>query len=224
MTASVEIGKVYEIRTLTDGARIWGLQDIRTAALKQDTIRAGLKLGEKSMKLTVGNTMPNFEVTTLDKGNTNLKDVVGGSTTAIYFLRYIGCTICQLDLANIHEGHSKLEEHGAKAVVVLQSPVEKLQHTDFSYDIISDPTMGLYQELEIVAAPSMEVLVGGTSMDKMGRAIASGYSHGEYEGDEHQLPATFIVDEDMKVLYAKYSRDLDDLPTMDELSAFIKKA
>lgn len=176
------------------------------------------------MKLTVGSTMPNFEVTTVKKGDTYLKEIVGGRKTAIYFLRYIGCTICQYDLANIQEGYSKLEENGAKAVVVLQSPVDKLQQTAFSFDIISDPKLELFKELEIVAAPSMEVLVSGTSMAKMDKAIAAGYAHGEYEGDELQLPATFVVDENLKVLYAKYSKDLDDLPTIDDLSSVITEA
>lgn len=139
---------------------------------------------------------------------------------------YIEQTQCPwIQLAHLADPSAQQSSaRASRAFFGLQSPLDKLQQTEFSFDIISDPKLELFKELEIVAAPSMEVLVSGTSMAKMDKAIAAGYAHGEYEGDELQLPATFVVDENLKVLYAKYSKDLDDLPTIDDLSSVITEA
>lgn len=175
------------------------------------------------MKLLVGNAMPDFSVTSLGKGNISMKDLVGETPTAVYFLRYAGCTLCQLDMITIHEEYAKLEEAGAKAIVVIQSTAEKLKDSAFAYDIICDPSMALYKELEIVAAPSVDVLIGGKTMEKIEKSKARGYVHGEYEGEELQLPAVFIVDKDLKVIYSRYAKDLSDLPDMDEVCSVIRQ-
>ena len=39
-----------------------------------------------------------------------------------------------------------------------------------------------------------------------------GLSHGEYEGNELQLPAMFIVDGNNKVIYSHYAKDGADIP------------
>ncbi|ETA82561.1 peroxiredoxin-like family protein [Youngiibacter fragilis] len=175
------------------------------------------------MKLSVGNTMPDFAVSMICKGDISMKELVGGTPTAVYFLRYAGCTLCQLDMITIHEEYSKLLEAGAKALVVIQSPAEKLKDADFAYDIICDPSMALYKELEIAAAPSVEVLIGGSTMEKIERSKARGFVHGEYEGEELQLPAVFIVDKDLKVIYSRYAKDLSDIPDMDEVCNVIRQ-
>ena len=40
----------------------------------------------------------------------------------------------------------------------------------------------------------------------------AGYSHGKYEGEELQLPALFILAPDMGIEYARYAKNLADLP------------
>ena len=44
---------------------------------------------------------------------------------------------------------------------------------------------------------------------------------GDYEGNELQLPAMFIVNEDGVVEYANYARNIVDLPTVDEVLAML---
>ena len=53
------------------------------------------------------------------------------------------------------------------------------------------------------------------------KAAACGFSHGDYEGNEQQLPAMFIVDEDGTVLYAHYARSIMDMPSVDEVLAML---
>ena len=41
--------------------------------------------------------------------------------------------------------------------------------------------------------------------------------HGDYEGNEQQLPALFILDEAGTALYANYAQDPMDMPSLDEV-------
>ena len=53
---------------------------------------------------------------------------------------------------------------------------------------------------------------------KKGQAAAkAGYTHGDYEGNELQLPALFIVDEDGTVSYAHYAKNIADMPGVQEV-------
>lgn len=68
----------------------------------------------------------------------------------------------------------------------------------------------------------MPKLVGGVkTSSKINRAKKRGLEHGEYEGEELQLPALFIVDETGTIVYAKYARNLGDLPSAEEIAAMV---
>ena len=51
----------------------------------------------------------------------------------------------------------------------------------------------------------------------MTEAKNMGLSHGEYEGNELQLPAVFIIDENNKVIYSHYAEDGADIPRAREI-------
>ena len=48
-----------------------------------------------------------------------------------------------------------------------------------------------------------------------------GYTHGEYEGIEEQLPAFFYMNENLKVLTAHYAKGIGDMPTVEEMLAML---
>ena len=77
-----------------------------------------------------------------------------------------------------------------------------------------------YNELEIDPALSKEELIGHNTdeLEKKRQACKElGYTHGDYEGDELQLPALFIVNKKGIITYVKYGDSLVSLPTVDEL-------
>ena len=66
----------------------------------------------------------------------------------------------------------------------------------------------------------MEALLGDqlAALQKKGAAAAeAGFSHGDYEGDEQQLPAMFILDENGVATYVHYAANIVDMPTVDEV-------
>ena len=52
------------------------------------------------------------------------------------------------------------------------------------------------------------------------RAMFKGHMHGKFEGDEFQIPASFLLGLDGQVLYAHYGRDISDFGSIDELLAY----
>ena len=68
------------------------------------------------------------------------------------------------------------------------------------------------KKFEIKAAESLEGLKAGNIAEKVADAKSMGLSHGEYEGNELQLPAMFIVDGNNKVIYSHYAKDGADIP------------
>lgn len=178
------------------------------------------------MKLEIGNKMPNFTVDTLSKRGAELKSLLSENNTAILFLRYAGCTICQYDMLLLKNDYNKITESGGKVLVVLQSDPDKLQKKleegYYPFEIICDPTQAIYKELEIKPAASEAEMIGPDTLEKLGETRKAGITHGEYEGNEMQLPALFVLDRELNVLYARYSKHLTDLPNTDGLRDLLK--
>lgn len=172
--------------------------------------------------------MPDFEYVTPFSNSNQLSDVVRkvDGKTALVFLRYYGCPMCQLDLFDYASNYQKVRNTGGQMLVVLQSDpkgmAEKITADTFPYDIICDPQMELYQMLSIDPAASMLKMMSMKAVKKVIRSTKMGYKHGEYEGNEQQLPAAFIVDHDLNVSYAHYGKDAGDVPDAEDLANLMK--
>ncbi|MBO6000113.1 MAG: AhpC/TSA family protein [Lachnospiraceae bacterium] len=178
-------------------------------------------------KLTVGDKLPDFTFQTVDEKDLKISEAVkAAGKTALVFLRYYGCPFCQLDMHDYAENFDEITANGGRFYVVLQSDPEKLSAAlsgkSLPYPVICDPGQELYRLLDISAAASMENMMGPKAPAKIERVKAGGYQHGDYEGEELQLPATFVVDPDLNVLYAHYAAEAADSATADELIRILK--
>ncbi len=149
----------------------------------------------------------------------------GGKPTILFFLRYYGCTICQLDLLRLKQGYDRIEAAGGRVLVVLQSDPagirEQIGPDHFPFEIVCDPEQALYRRYHVCPALSMERMADLRTLEKIGQARAAGLVHGKYEGDELQLPAAFLLDKDNRVLKAHYAAKAADLPTVDQLVGWL---
>lgn len=184
------------------------------------------------MRLQVGDQMPDMPVTTAFGSADSLYGLIGGKNTLIWAVRYIGCPPCHLDTTMLARRWPRFQAANANVVVVMQSDPEVLRGAtageDIPFDIICDPEMKFYRELDIRPAASMEEARGDEAQfEKLmtkGKACADlGYTHGKYEGDEMQLPAVFVVDGAGKVLFAHYAAAIADLPDYDAMAEFVEK-
>lgn len=177
------------------------------------------------MKLSKGSVMPNFTFDTPFEKGVSLYSKTDGKPTFVMFLRYYGCTVCQVDIHRLKENYGKFTEKGANVLVVLQSKPElvasEITKDELPFDIICDPTEALYKEFEILPAKSKLGMASFGLMKKMKEAKTLGFEHGAYEGDEQQLPALFLIDGSGNVAYAHYAKNLTDMPTHDEMLAMV---
>ena len=176
-------------------------------------------------KLNVGDLMPNLKFNTAYQNDLCVSDVLEGKTI-FWVLRYIGCTVCRYDVHLIQQRYEEFKAKGAKVLVVMQSDQDHvkndLKEIQLPFDIICDNEMIIYNALSIEAASSMQELGGGPEnltllKAKGAKAAECGFKHGDYEGNEQQLPAMFIVEQDGVIAYAHYATNIMDMPTIDEV-------
>lgn len=138
--------------------------------------------------------------------------------TVLLFLRYYGCTICQLDLRQLREQYAAITAAGGKVMVVLQSDPtlirEQIGPDEFPFEIVCDPDQELYHRYNIAPALSMEKMANLKVLQKIGAARQAGLTHGKYEGNEQQLPAAFLLEPDLTVKKAHYGANPADLPDL----------
>lgn len=170
--------------------------------------------------------MEDFIYNTPFEKDLRLSENLNNKKTFILFLRYYGCTLCQYDLHLIKEGYSKIIEAGGQVKVVLQSAPEIIANDiknseAFPFEIICDPEMKLYEKYKVFTADDMYTMGGGNTVPKATEAAVKGFVHGEYEGEETQLPAAVLIDENMMIKYVKYGENLADIPSVEEMASLI---
>lgn len=178
-------------------------------------------------KLEVGQLLPDFEyVTPFSEGNSMAETAAAAKKTALVFLRYWGCTLCQYDIHLLAQAHADICANGGQMLVVLQSDPARLAKElgsagKLPFDVICDPEQKLYKAFGIEAAASMAKMADLKMLGKAIKATKAGFKHGEYEGEEKQLPAAFVVDNGCKLLYAHYAATVSDMPDAAELAKLL---
>ncbi len=178
-------------------------------------------------RLKVGDKLPRFTFNTAYRNGVGIYDSIAGHPlTLLWVLRYIGCTTCRYDVHVLSQRYEEFRRLGAQLFVVMQSEPqtvrEDLKDAAIPFDIICDTDMELYELLEVRAAPSKEARTPTDPVqveklaEKKRKIKELGFVHGKYEGNEQQLPALFIVDEEGTVRYAHYAVNSIDMPTADE--------
>ena len=181
------------------------------------------------MKLTKGLQMPDFTyLSPYAEGEKTFADFAGGKKTFVVFLRYYGCTVCRLDLHIYAQRMKEFVDRDCQLMVVLQSDPALVKDEaplgTFPFEIACDPSQAVYKQFEIEPAKSMAGLIGGgliKAVKKMNAAKKFGFAHGEYEGNEQQLPAMVLVDENGTIAFSHYAKNMTDMPSADEMLAML---
>lgn len=179
-------------------------------------------------KLQIREQMPEFVFDTPFETEITFSDRTKGKKTALVFLRYYGCPLCQYDMAQYAAHYEKIKAAGGQLFIVLQSDPDKLlkelggEHT-FPFEIICDKDQKLYHRFEIKPAKNQIGMAGPKTLLKLAKVKAEGFSHGDYEGEELQLPAAFVQDEEGIIQYAHYAKTVDDLPDAAEIAEIMNR-
>ena len=178
------------------------------------------------MRLQTGDKIPAFFYDTAFQSGLSIADTLKKvkGKTALVFLRYWGCRICQYDVMQFAAGYEKILERDGQLLVVLQSTPENLKEQwgeELPFSVICDPEKILYSLFEVQPAPSKEAMMDARTVEKVQAAEKLGLQHGIYEGEEFQLPAAFIIRPDQTVTYTQYGKAAGDVPDVEKMAALL---
>jgi peroxiredoxin len=175
-------------------------------------------------KLRVGDKAPDFIFETPWERGRGFYEAAGNKPAVLVFLRYLGCPICQIDMANLKREIGLIEQKGARLFVILQSSPDVVasatKKEDWPFTIICDPKGDLFQLYHVEPGGIIKYLHPAGLVAAI-KATLQGYRHGKFEGHETQVPAVFIVAPDKVVKYAHYGRHISDVPSPSTLAANI---
>ncbi|MHA1914398.1 MAG: peroxiredoxin-like family protein [Promethearchaeota archaeon] len=153
--------------------------------------------------IIVGNKAPLFTLDSYNAGLINLSELKEQKIVLI-FSRYFGCPICQVDLKELINRKSEIEEKGAKILYITQSgekiAKEYIKNENLDFPVIPTSKDELYTEYGLGLMTSEAVKQIPL---KLKEVMKYGFKHGEYEGWEKQGPGQFVIDEQGKVIHAQ---------------------
>ncbi len=166
-------------------------------------------------KFSAGSTAPDFSFDTPWETSLQFYAVMGKTPTVLFFLRYVGCPICQMKISEIIHDWELFKKEKVQVLVVLQSPPEsvkkQLYGEEISFKIICD-SGGKVFSLYGVKPGGILGYIAPPVIAQAVKATRKGFKHGKKEGKEMQTPAVFVVGPDKTIRYAYYGKHVADLP------------
>jgi peroxiredoxin len=171
-------------------------------------------------RLAEGMQAPDFSFDSPWERSLDFHKAIDGTGAVLFFLRYMGCPICQYKISEIMRDWDRLRASGKKVFIVLQSEPgivkEHIGSEEISFAIICDPREEAFK-LYGVAPGNILHYIAPSVIVKAVKASRKGFSHGKKEGSEMQRPAVFIIDGKKKITYAYYGKNIGDLPDNEEI-------
>lgn len=168
-----------------------------------------------STQLKAGDKSPTFQFDTPWKSAQNFHDTMQHQDAVCIFLRYHGCPVCQMEMANLKRDIELFNQKKVRVFVFLQSATATLtpllKEEDWPFDIVCDPKGIIFQLFAVKPGGILEYLHPAGLIAGI-KATTRGFFHRKFEGKETQLPAAFIVKSDKTIKYAYYGKHVSDVP------------
>jgi peroxiredoxin len=175
-------------------------------------------------RLDRGSKAPDFTFNTPWKKNVSFYREVGDKTAALFFLRYYGCPVCQMEMSKIKQEINIFKKWDAMVFIVLQSPpstlASLLREEDWPFTIISDPLGEIFHLYHV--KPSLLKYLNPAGLVAAIKALFRGFKHGKFEGRETQMPAVFTVSSNRIVTFAYYGTNVGDISTLTKIAGYIR--
>ncbi|MBU2549724.1 MAG: redoxin domain-containing protein [Proteobacteria bacterium] len=174
-------------------------------------------------KLQPGDAAPDFIFQTPWSGPQRFHETAAGKPSLLLFLRYLGCPVCQMEMARLKAGIHLFEAEQAGVFVVLQSMPETVaasaNEADWPFTIVCDPEGDIFSRYGV--APGGLRYLHPAGMAAAIKATVKGFRHGRFEGKETQLPAVFGIDPKHRIISLYYGRHPADIPSPENMAAML---
>lgn len=176
-------------------------------------------------RVTAGMPAPDFSFDTPESQGLEFHEAMEGTMTVLLFLRYIGCPLCQVRMAELRRDMAKFSAQHAVVFIVLQSDPaivrQAMEGEATPFTVICDPDQAIFKLYGVEPGNFLHYIAPSVIMKSI-KAWRSGYAHGAKEGNEMQRPAVFIINRHKTVAFAYYGRNIGDLPDNAVIAAKLK--
>lgn len=168
-----------------------------------------------SKRLKTGDTAPNFRFVTPFKPSQDFYESVQNLDAVFVFLRYQGCPICQMEMANLRRDIELFNREKTRVFVFLQNSPDTLlpllKEDDWPFEIVCDRDGTIFQLYGVEPGGLLKYLHPAGLIAAI-KATGKGYLHKKFEGKETQLPAAFVIKADKTIKYLYYGKNISDVP------------
>ena len=175
----------------------------------------------KVKPLSVGATVPQVEVRTVEGKTADLADAIAEKPSLLIFYRGGWCMFCNRHLAEVGALHARIRDLGVRVVGVSPDRPEKLAETaakhELEYMLLSDSKMNAARAFGLAFQVDAETVRKYKEEYGIDLEGDSGESH-------HQLPvpAAFVVDAHGNITFAHADPDYKKRISADALMAALK--
>jgi peroxiredoxin len=172
------------------------------------------------LALQVGDTVPTFKLSNARGETVSSLDLLSKGPIVLVFYRGAWCPFCNLYLRSLQRYVPQFEKHGASLVAISgENPDNTLtveQKNELTYTVLSDPGFNVARDFGVVY--EMPTVTNDAILEL-------GFDLSQYYGtDKAELPlsATYVIDQDGKIVYAfldpDYKRRAEPADLLEALS------
>ena len=170
-------------------------------------------------KIKLGSQIANFTFDSDQRKELDFYKETKDNTVILYFLRYVGCPVCTMEMAALKKDYTLLESKNCRLYVVLQGSRDTIssysKEADLPFDIICDEDLYLFNKFHVES--SLLGYLNPKGLLSVIKSTFKGHFHGKFEGNETQMPATFILNSEREIQYMYYGTNIGDVPPLKTL-------
>ncbi|GAF05198.1 peroxiredoxin family protein [Saccharicrinis fermentans] len=177
------------------------------------------------MDIKVGQFAKDFSAVDLNGNTIRLSDFKGRKII-LGFYRNVNCPFCNRRVHQLMMLKQKLKNAGVQMLMLFESSNEKISSSSFHRGISEWPVIGDHEKLiyKLYGVENSMMKMANTFLHsnplKAKREVAHLNLPEDKEASGTLIPADFFIDENFKVVMAKYGNHLDDHVDMDILKSF----
>jgi peroxiredoxin len=146
----------------------------------------------------------------------------------VMFMRHFGCAFCREHLQEMGRAYPDFQEAGAEVVAVFQYDDDATQRfctgRKVPFDCLGDPDREAYEAVSLKRGSATQIVSPKTVVRALSAARHGAIGGPPQGGDIAQLPGTFVIDRDGRVVLAHYSRNSADNPAVNDVLAAVRAA
>lgn len=170
--------------------------------------------------LSEGDRFPNLRLDSV-AGQVELRERWAERTLIVTFMRHFGCSFCREHLSRLAAADDRVRAAGAETIAIFQYDADSTSAhcagRDVPFDCLGDPLREAFSEVEL-GRGTLRQMAGWRVMKRARTAYRAGGGLGKPQGiSVMQMPGTFVVGRDGRLLLAYYSETAADNPPIETL-------